>query len=92
MTSTPALSTPGPAAPLTAQELAAVRREYRSASLLPPRVFHDPAIFAFEREHWFARDWVAVGRDDEAANPGEYFLADVAGESVVVVRGQDRRL
>jgi Rieske 2Fe-2S family protein len=88
----PASPTAGPSSPLTAQELAAVRREYRSASLLPPRVFHDPAVLDFEREHWFARDWVAVGREEEAANPGEYFLADVAGESVIVVRGQDGQL
>jgi glycine betaine catabolism A len=86
---TPTLASPSP---LTDAELAAVRREHRSASLLPPRVFHDPAILEFEREQWFARDWLAVGREEEAANPGEYFLAQVADESVVIVRGQDRRL
>ena len=74
---------------LTPAEIATVRRPYRSARLLPPRVFHDPEIFAFEQENWFARDWICVGREDEAAGRGEYFLATVAGESAVVVRAGD---
>jgi len=78
--------------PLTAAELAATRRPFRAARLLPPRVFHDPDILAFEQEHWFGRDWLCVGREEDAANPGEYFLATVAGESLIVVRGRDTRL
>ena len=35
--------------PLTADEIAAVRKPYRAASLLPGRAYHDPAIFDFER-------------------------------------------
>ena len=77
---------------LTSAEIEAVRRPYRSARLFPPRVFHDPEIFAFEQENWFGREWVCVGREDEAADRGEYFLGDVAGESVVVVRGGDDTL
>ena len=77
---------------LTMAEIEAVRRPYRSARLLPPRVFHDPEIFAFEQENWFGREWVCVGREDEAAGRGEFFLGDLAGESVVVVRGGDDTL
>jgi len=78
-----------PASPLTPAEIEAVRRPFKSARLMPPRVFHDPSILAFEQEQWFGRDWVCVGREEEAANRGEYFLADVAGENVMVVRGPD---
>ena len=35
---------------LTAQELAAIRRDYRSATLLPKRAYQDPGI----------HDWVAI--------------------------------
>ena len=38
-----------PAPPLTADEIAAVRKPYRAASLLPGRAYHDPAIHDFER-------------------------------------------
>ena len=48
--------------PLTAEEIAAVRKPYRAASLLPGRAYHDPAIHDFEREVWFRRDWMIVGR------------------------------
>jgi Rieske 2Fe-2S family protein len=77
---------------LSAGELAAVRRPYRSATQLPPRVFHDPAIFAFERREWYGRDWLCVGRAEQAARPGEYFLAEPAGQGVLVVRGEDGEL
>src|SRR6266536_169963 len=76
-------------APLTAAEIAAVRRPFREATQLPPRVFHDPAVFAFERERWFARDWLCVGRTEDVAEMGEYLLAEPGGESVRVVRGAD---
>ena len=33
---------------LTADELASVRREYRSATLLPARTYHDPAVLDWE--------------------------------------------
>src|SRR5712691_3628024 len=77
---------------LTAAELDAVRRPFKAARLLPPRVFHDSTIFDFERLHWFGRDWICVGRAEEAANRGEYFLGSIAGESVMVVRGADGAL
>jgi Rieske 2Fe-2S family protein len=60
--------------------------------MLPPRVFHDPAIFEFEQAAWFARSWLCVGREEDAARPGEYFLARPARESVMVVRGEDETL
>ena len=36
--------------PLTPDEIAAVRKPYRAASLLPGRAYHDPAIHEFERD------------------------------------------
>lgn len=59
------------------------------ASLLPPRVFHDADVFAYEQSAWFARTWICVGREEDVAQPGAYVLATVAGESLVVVRGRD---
>ena len=72
--------------------MTAVRRPVERANLLPPRVFHDPDVFEYERDEWFARTWLCVGREADAARPGEYLLADVAGESLAIVRGRDGRL
>jgi Rieske 2Fe-2S family protein len=72
--------------PLTAADVAAVRQPLDRARLLPPRVFHDPAVFEYELESWFARTWLCVGRAEDVAESGSYVLAQVAGESVIVVR------
>ncbi len=78
--------------PLTDEELAAVRRPFRAASLLPARAYHDPDVWAFERDEWFYRDWICVGRDEDAAEAGSYFLAQLVDEPLVVVRGRDGEL
>ena len=88
----PDLAWPTASPLLTEAELDAVRRPFKAARLLPPRVFHDPAILEFEQRNWFGRDWICVGRAEEAANRGEYFLATLAGESVMVLRGADGEL
>ncbi len=83
---------PVPVSPITAAEVAAVRQPTYRAHLLPPRAFHDPAVLAYEREAWFAGGWVCVGREEDALATGAYFLAEVAGENLIVVRGDDREL
>src|SRR4051794_35553473 len=77
---------------LTAAELDSIRRPYRGARLLPRRAYHEPAILDWEREHILGRDWVIVGRVDEAPTPGSYFQTDLDGEPPLVVRGKDDRL
>jgi Rieske 2Fe-2S family protein len=78
--------------PLTEAEIAAVRREYRAASLLPKRAYHDPAIFDWERQHVVRTDWVMVARAEDTPDPGTYSLVELDGESIIVVRGQDGAL
>ncbi len=43
-------------------------------------------VYAIERDRIFARDWVYVGREGRLENPGDYFLTDVAGEDIIVLR------
>jgi glycine betaine catabolism A len=74
---------------LTGAELDSIRRPYRGARLLPGRAYQEPAILEWEREHILRRDWVIVGREDEAPDPGTYFLAELDGEPLLVVRGRD---
>jgi len=59
--------------PLTPDEIAAIRKPYRAASLLPGRAYHDLAIHEFEREEWFRHDWVVVGREADATG-GRHLL------------------
>jgi glycine betaine catabolism A len=42
--------------------------------------------FAREREAVLFADWFCVGREESVPGPGDYLAADVAGESILVVR------
>ena len=60
---------------------------HRSGALTMPReVYASAAILAEERDRIFARAWNCVGRAARLAEPGAYLLADVAGESIIVLR------
>jgi len=59
---------------------------------LPAAAYVDEAVFALEREALFSRSWICVGRECEVSSPGEFILAEVAGEEIVVVRGPDLEL
>ncbi len=75
--------------PLTADEIASIRAPFRRARLLPGRAYHDPAIAAWEAEHIFFRDWVAVARQEEISDPGTFVVRSFLDESVLLVRGRD---
>jgi Rieske 2Fe-2S family protein len=83
---------PGPKSPISAAEVADVRQPTLQASVLPPRVFHEQDVFDYEQDAWFAGGWVSVGREEDALVPGQYFLAPVAGENLIIVRGNDGQL
>jgi len=56
------------------------------AHTLPAFWYVSPENFARERERIFARDWIGIGRGEWIPNVGDYFLSDVAGESLIVTR------
>ena len=59
---------------------------------LPGRDYCSAEVFEIERDRLFQGSWFCVARADEAPAPGSFVVADVAGESVLVVRGADGRL
>lgn len=62
------------------------------AYTIPSSWYVDPRVAQLESEAVFARNWQAVGRANQAAEPGQFFTTDVAGERIVVVRSADREL
>jgi phenylpropionate dioxygenase-like ring-hydroxylating dioxygenase large terminal subunit len=58
------------------------------AKTLPQRYFVSPEIFAEELQKIFASNWLLVGHQSQLAKPGDYFLAEVADESLIVVKDQ----
>src|SRR5262245_24675322 len=58
------------------------------AKTLPQRYFVSPEIFAQELQKIFATNWVLVGHQSQLAQPGDYFIAEVACESLIVAKDQ----
>ena len=56
---------------------------------LPAASYTSDAEFAREREAVLFADWFCVGRTEPVAGPGDYLTADIAGESIIVVREKD---
>jgi choline monooxygenase len=62
------------------------------AHTLPASWYTDPAVHVAERTHVFGRSWQFLGRTEQVKEPGQYLTADIAGEPVLVVRGDDGEL
>jgi Rieske 2Fe-2S family protein len=63
----------------------------RSAAL-DPGLYVDPDSLEREQEAIFARSWQLAGHVSDLSQPGRYLTAQVGGESVLVVRDEDREL
>ena len=59
-----------------------------SAKSLPQKYFVSPEIFAQEQSGVFSREWLLVGHHSQIPKPGDYFVAPIAGESLIIVRDQ----
>jgi glycine betaine catabolism A len=59
------------------------------AKTLPRRYFIAPEVFAQEQAAIFRTQWVLVGHQNQLMAPGDYFIQEVAGESLIIVRGQN---
>ncbi|HEX5688431.1 MAG TPA: aromatic ring-hydroxylating dioxygenase subunit alpha, partial [Roseiflexaceae bacterium] len=62
------------------------------AYTLPRQYYVAEDVFQAERERIFLRQWVCVGRAEQLQSPGDYFLTEIGGESLIVVRGREGEL
>lgn len=56
---------------------------------LPAAYYTDPVMFRAEIERLYFGRWICAGRAERIPNPSDFFLCDVAGESVIVTRSAD---
>ncbi len=82
---------------LTASQYAQLREGYdpddasRSLSL-HARCYTEPEFLALEQEAIFYRSWQWVCHVEKIRAPGAYYVAEVAGRSIAIVRGADDEL
>ncbi|HTB36734.1 MAG TPA: aromatic ring-hydroxylating dioxygenase subunit alpha [Reyranella sp.] len=70
-------------------EVAALDERAAQERMLPAGCYTAPEFFAFEQAEVFSRSWICVGRVEQVAEPGDCLATDVAGEPVLIVRGED---
>src|SRR5262245_51273841 len=56
------------------------------AKSLPQRYFVSPEIFVEEQKKIFSKQWVLTGHQSQLAKAGDYFIVEVAGESLIIAR------
>ena len=59
------------------------------AYTMPASYYTDPQVFRIETERIFARSWIAVLGSSDVREPNAYATVTVAGDEILVVRGQD---
>ena len=62
------------------------------AKTLAQQYFVSPEVFAEEQDRIFSKQWVLVGHQSELAEAGDFFLATIAGESLIVIRDQTSQI
>jgi len=62
----------------------------QGATTLPSAYYTQADIFATECERIFYDRWFLVGRAEQIPQPGDYFLAQVVAESLILVRDRDQ--
>ena len=56
---------------------------------LPPRFYHDELLYQLEMDFIWRQGWLFAGHSCQIPNPGDYFLYEIDGDSIIVMRGDD---
>jgi choline monooxygenase len=59
---------------------------------IPAPWYFDPRVAQLEQQSVFTSTWQVAGRVDQVRERGQFFTADLAGEPIVVARGEDGQL
>src|SRR5215207_10671201 len=62
------------------------------ASTIPSSWYTNKDFYELELKTVFSHTWQLAGRMDQVGQPGQYVTTDIAGEPVVIVRGNDGKL
>ena len=56
------------------------------ATTLPARYYTDPDLFRDELERFYCNTWICAGRADQIPAPGDFFVREIARESIIITR------
>ena len=66
--------------------------DWRPRPTLGSEDYASAEVWNQEKEKIWWGDWICVGRTEEVANPGDYVVRDIAGESIFIVRNGEGAL
>jgi Rieske 2Fe-2S family protein len=69
------------------EKLGQLLDSYREGYALPGAFYKDADVYELEVRHIVLKAWLYAGHQSQVPERGDWFLSDVAGESVIVVRG-----
>jgi Rieske 2Fe-2S family protein len=78
--------------PSGAAEIAAIVAAQPTAHSLHQALYNTEAAFRHDMATVFARNWILAGHASQAPKAGDYFLANIAEESIIILRDNDHRL
>ncbi|TCP21276.1 phenylpropionate dioxygenase-like ring-hydroxylating dioxygenase large terminal subunit [Scopulibacillus darangshiensis] len=59
---------------------------------IPYRFYTDSGVLQEEQEKIFSQSWQYVAHESQVAYPGDFITCEVAGEPIIVIRGDDGKL
>ncbi|WP_416825246.1 aromatic ring-hydroxylating oxygenase subunit alpha [Ectobacillus polymachus] len=59
---------------------------------LPYHQYVDPKVLEEERKNIFYKNWIMVGHTSQVEKVGDFFTFDLAGEPIIVTRGENEEL
>ena len=66
--------------------------EVQPATTLPGPAYHSDETWPVDREKVFFKHWLYAGRAERICRTGSWLRVDIAGESLLLVRGKDDRI
>ena len=71
------------------QEIQSLIEKQMDRHSLAREFYSDPDIYERDVERIFLKSWLYAGHISEIPNPGDWFLYELAGESIIIARGLD---
>ncbi|HEY7146984.1 MAG TPA: aromatic ring-hydroxylating dioxygenase subunit alpha [Streptosporangiaceae bacterium] len=78
-----------PVAPVDPAGLADALKPFGASRMLPVAAYLDPAVFAWEQQHFFGGGWNCVALSAQVAEPGDQLAASTGQGSVLLARAGD---
>ena len=65
---------------------------FQQARAMPKSVYTTEAFLNYELKNIFKKDWFCAGRSDSLKNIGDYLTLELAGQPIMVLRGNDNKI